>query len=110
MNTNRASTIRFVASSFALCLGALGILAPSQAAGQSKTFPVRFDAKVGDKATILIRHGKLVPGSGEATPGVTAVATYRMEVTGKSRDGYRILWTPQSLEFEGIPRADAAQL
>ena len=63
-----------------------------------------------DKATILIRHGKLVQGSGEATPGVTAVATYRMEVTGKSRDGYRILWTPQSLEFEGIPRADAAQL
>jgi hypothetical protein len=33
-----------------------------------------------------------------------------MQVTGRSADGYRILWTPQSLEFEGAPQSVTAQL
>jgi hypothetical protein len=73
----------------------------------AKQLSVRFEAKVGDKASIAIRRSKLVPSLGTT---VTAVSVYRMEITGRTADGYRILWTPQSLEFEGAPERIAVQL
>jgi hypothetical protein len=73
----------------------------------TKQLSIRFEAAVGNKASILIRRNKMLPSSSH---NATAVMAYRMEVTDRSADGYRILWTPQSLEFEGVPQSIAGQL
>jgi hypothetical protein len=68
---------------------------------------VRFEAQIGDKASVLIRRSKAPLDAGN---DLAMVAVYGTEITGKSADGYRILWTPRSVKFEGVPESLAAQV
>jgi hypothetical protein len=68
---------------------------------------VRFTAEIGDKASIVIRRSKAPLDTGN---DLTMVAIYGTEITGKSANGYRILWTPRSVKFEGVADNVAQQL
>lgn len=99
--------MRFVFCAFfaaAFWLGAVG------AATAEETLSLKFDAKVGDKATVVVRRNKSRPQLRKLGVDLTAVVTYETEVTAKTADGYRFLWTPKKIELEGAPDKMRAQL
>jgi hypothetical protein len=92
---------------WAICLAALSLACSDCLAGHADKRSVRFEAQIGDKASIMIRRSKAPLGAGN---DLTMVAAYATEVTGKSAQGYRILWTPRSVKFEGAPDNLATQV
>jgi hypothetical protein len=108
-------SVRFVrciasAALLTVCVAVLSLGHTDRAAGEERNISVRFAAEIGDKASIVIRRSRAPIQVGGSKDQLTLITTYAMEVTGKDADGYRILWTPQSLEIEGAPDDAAAKL
>ncbi|MCG8562927.1 MAG: hypothetical protein MI824_24265 [Hyphomicrobiales bacterium] len=85
-------------------------LGTGSAVPAEETVAIKFKAKVGDKATVVVRRQKSRPRLQKLGLELTAVITYDVEVTGKTADGYTFLWTPKDVKLEGVPDKMRAEL